>query len=185
MRYILKQLSEPLASIKQRPYHFAVWWLVANMLGLAGFWLPILLVYISGREISNVFINLMKAGSLASFSVIILADGIAALFATVGTGTNIKAAGIKGLFGIVALLLVLISVGILVIIHIEGPNDISLGFQIFLTILAILIASYLYCFRFPDWEKSVDDAKKKEDKEVDALGKKAQVQLADDHGVKL
>ncbi len=54
-----------------------------------------------------------------------------------------------------------------------------------LTLAAIAIACYLYCFRFPVWEKGVAEVKTEEDKEISNLAEAAASKSADDKGVKL
>ncbi len=185
MKTLLKHIAEPLNSIKKQPYHFVVWWLAAVVLGLAGFWLPVLLLVSCGNleGAKLAFKNMTSAGNLASFSVVILADGIAASLVAVGAGSNITAAGIRGVVGIIALLLVIIQVGFLVACQIMG--SISIGFQVITTVLAVLLATYIYCFRFASWEKGVDETKKEEDKEVKNLSKEAESKSKTNLGVKL
>jgi hypothetical protein len=61
MYTLIRQLLEPIRSIKEQPFHFAAWWLVANVIGLAGFWLPLLLLHGSGKLTYLVFQRLIKA----------------------------------------------------------------------------------------------------------------------------
>ena len=85
MKTLFKHLAEPLIIIKEQPYQFTVWWIVAMVFGLAGFWLPILGAVIYDEYNHQVLLNLVQAGSLAAFSVVILADGIASMFVAVKT----------------------------------------------------------------------------------------------------
>ncbi len=188
IKTFFKPISEPLNAIYARPYHFSVWWIVANVFGLAGFWLPLLILFMSGRSPYSSFQNFIQAGILASFSVVILTNGIAAAFTEVEAGSNPTAAGIRALICMVAFCLTIIQVGVLVAGHTLSSNipDVSVPFQIFLTALAILIASYLYCFRFPSsWEPSVADVAEEEGRHVSDLGKTATSQDKDSKGVKL
>ena len=84
MKAFAKHLAEPLNSIKEHPYQFALWWLVANIFGLAGFLLPILFCWARGKYTHELFISSIKAGNLASFSVVLLAEGIASILIVVG-----------------------------------------------------------------------------------------------------
>jgi hypothetical protein len=79
MRRFWKHVERPLNSIKEQPYQFAVWWIVANVFGLAGFLLPIFLGWIRNKVMYEVFLASVRGGSLASFSVVLLAEGIAGL----------------------------------------------------------------------------------------------------------
>jgi hypothetical protein len=187
MKELWKQLTEPLSSIREQPYHFTVWWLVANVFGLSGFWLPILLLSQRGGATDTAFQHLMNAGSLASFSVVLLADGVAATLVVVGGGSNLNAAGIRGLAGFFALLVAVIQVGVLVVESTMTPNvtHTSYTFQFVITGIAVFLASYLYCFRSPSWEIGVNKVKEEEDRQVTELGKEAESRSADETGVKL
>lgn len=182
----LKLLLEPFNSIKDQPYHFIVWLLVAIVLGSSGLWLPPLLVYFKNGDAVSVIKNYIYAGGLSTLSIVILADGIASNLVTVKAGSNILAAGIRGIAGSLALVLVLIQVGVLIIETTTiNAVHISLTFHLVITFLAIVISSYLYCFKFPSWEKGVDTVREKEDKEVNELAKSAEAKTADEEGVKL
>ena len=61
MNTLIRKLLEPIRSIKDQPFHFAAWWLVANVIGLAGFWLPLLLLHGSGKPTYLVLERLIKA----------------------------------------------------------------------------------------------------------------------------
>jgi len=187
MKAVMIQLCDPFKSIKEQPYQFAVWWLVANVLGLAGIWLPLLILYFSKKPVYTTFQNIVNAGSLASFCVVVLAEGVASNLVARKKGSSITAIGIRALFSIIAFIFVLIPVGVMIAQHVsdEGSN-VSIRFQLFLTAIAIVLSSYLYCFRFPAWgEKDVDSIRDQEDNEVRELTEKAEIQKADDEGVKL
>ena len=144
------------------------------------------MVWIGGGAANETFHTLVHAGTLASFSVVLLADGIAAALIVVGGGSNITAAGMRALVGCVAFLLVLVQVSVLVFAHSGGSaSHASVGFHLIFTELAIILASYLYCFRSPSWEKDVAEVKEKEDKEVKGLSASAQGQDTDEGGTKL
>ncbi len=186
MRRFWKQLCEPLNSIKEQPYQFAVWWVVANIFGLAGFLLPILLSWSRNKVTYEVYLASVRAGSLASFSVVLLAEGIAGALVARGAGTNLVAAGLRGLVSVLALLVAMIQVGFLVVQSVITDASMpSPAFQVFVTLVAILFASYLYCFRFASWEKGVEVVREAEDQAVQDLAKSAQQVTADDDGVKL
>jgi hypothetical protein len=181
-----QQLSQPLSSVSDRPWHFSVWCFVAVILGSAGFWLPILFVWLDGGAVKEKLAILVYAGTLASFSVVLLADGIAATLTAVGAGSNNTAAGMRGFFGCVALLIAFIHMGGLTFAH--STSKVSPAwviFQLAITVAAIVLASYLYCFRFPYWERDVAEVKEEEEKEVNNLSASAQAKAADDAGVKL
>ncbi len=185
MSKLINYLAEPLRLIRLEPLQFTVWLIVAIFLGLSGFWLPLLLHYVRDGSHIQFLDSYVRAGNLASFSIVILADGLATTLAAVNAGRNITAAGIRGLMGVFALILSFVSVAVLVL-----PNDgqVSFGFVLFqfaLTTLAVLSASYLYCFRSSEWEKSVGDVTKEQDQEVENLAKTAASKTSDDTGVRL
>jgi hypothetical protein len=187
MKALALQLYAPLESIKEQPWQFAVWWLVANIIGLTGVWLPLLMLYWSDRPVQIAFQNIVYAGSLASFCIVILADGIASNLVARKTGSSQTAVGVRAFLSIIAIILVLITVGIMIAEHSGGKdNHVSISGQIIITVVAILLASYLYCFRFPVLgEKEVDSVREEEDTEVRKLANEAQIQNIDDKGVKL
>ncbi len=177
--------TEPLASIKTQPLQFSVWWLIANIVGLTGIWLPLFLGWYRGNPNGPSLEGLIASGALATFSIVILADGIATSLATKG-GINHTAAGIRGVAGALALIVVLLDTALVFAgISLTKDEHPHIGFQIFLTVIAILLASYLYCFRSSDWEKSVEEIKEKEDKEVAALGANASAKTNDGSGARL
>lgn len=185
MKKVFNTLALPLELIRKEPLQFSVWWIVAIILGLSGFWLPLLLRSVSNGNWFTFYEGYLKAGNFASFSIVILADGIATTLVAVNAGRNIIAAGIRGLMGVFALILALINVGILVSTSNGELSTAFIVFQFIVTLITIFVASYLYCFRSSEWEKSVGDVKKEEDKEVENLGKSANKMNADDSGVKL
>jgi hypothetical protein len=186
MKIFFKNLIEPFKSIADQPYHFIAWLLIAYALGTAGFWLPLFLLYSKGLLTNQTYTAVLNAGNLASFSVVILADGVATLLFAKGTGSNTVAQGIRGIAGALAIILILIQVLVLSDAHnTSNSRHISSTIQISLAIIAMLIATYLYCFRFPVWEKGVGELKEEEDKEVSHLAEAANARSADDTGVKL
>lgn len=187
MKAVLVQLYDPIRSIRNQPYQFVVWWLVANVVGLAGIWLPLVILYFSERPVYAAFQNIVNAGSLASFSVVILAEGVASNLVARKTGSSITAVGIRALFSIIAFTLALIPVGVLIAQHVSSDGaNVSIRFQVSFTVLIILLASYLYCFRFPAWgEQDVDYIRNKEDKDVRELAEEAESKKTDAAGVKL
>lgn len=182
---LFKKFLEPLNSIRERPLQFICWGLVAIVLGLSGFWLPLLISIVTYSETSAVFQNLMIAGNLPIFSIVILAECVAALIVAMGTGSNIVAAGMRGIMSTIAMVVLVVQVCILQV-HSGSKNiTVSVAFEFGATILTILLASYLYCFRFSSWEKSVSSIKDDEEKEVSKLAREAQAKATDEEGIKL
>lgn len=180
----LKYFFEPIKFIKDQPFQFIVWVIVAIILGLTGFWLPLISVTLVGQGSS--FENQIKVGTLMSFNIVILADGLALFLTAVNAGRSTTTAGIRGLMGIFALILILLSGFFLafsvLVKEIDQKFVIS---QICLTVLSIVLACYLYCFRSSEWEKTVDEHKKKEDQEVEDLSNRSRGKSQDDEGTKL
>jgi hypothetical protein len=186
MLKLLRQFAEPLNSVSKRPWQFIVWWFVAIFVGSAGFWLPIFLVWYDGGPANEKFSLLIYAGTLASFSVVLLSEGLAATLIVVDAGTNATAAGMRAFFGSAAVLLVVAHVGFLA--HTPPStrlSGLSIVLQMIATALAIVLASYLYCFRYPAWEKGVAEVAEEEDAEVKGLSASAEKKYTDDGGAKL
>ncbi len=177
--------KKPFATIKKQPLQFVVWCFIANVLGLSGFWLPVFLAWYRGADVNAVYTQVIQTGTLASFSMVILADGIATTLSVFG-GSNITAAGIRGLAGAGALLLLILQGGILYAgLSPHAGEHPKYVIQMMFTALAILCAAYLYCLRFPDWEKSCAEAKAEQDTEVEDLEKAATEKKDDGTGVGL
>ena len=185
MKNVLNNFFAPLDLIRQEPLQFSVWWIVAMVLGLSSFWLPLLLHAVGDGAWYSFFEEYLKGGNFASFSIVVLADGIATTLVTVNAGRNITTAGIRGLINVFALLLAFVNVAIFILPY-KNPLSIKyVLFQFLITFITIATASYLYCFRSSEWEKSVEDVKKKEEKEILDMGRSANARTSDDKGVKL
>lgn len=183
-----KHLAEPLRSISENPYEFVVWWTAANVFGLAGFWLPILLLWVQGQNVLAGFHGLVNGGVLSSFSVVLLIEGLASIWVVKGTGTNFTAVGIRGFVSILALIVAVIQVSLLssqgmIAAGAAHPSaelpKLFYGFQIVMTAISVLFASYLFCFRFGEWEKGVDAFRKEDDRAVSSLADAARLQTSD------
>lgn len=186
MGKLVQQLAEPISSIRNQLWSFRVWLIVVIGFGLAGLWVPTILALATGRSAVDMFTALVYGGTLASFSIVLLADGIASAMNVVGAGSNSVAAAMRALVVIAAIFLVLLEAVVLESTHLGGaPAQVSVLFQVVLMILSVGLASYLYCFRFPRWEKGVAEVKEKEDREVESLGESAQAKDTDEGGAKL
>ncbi len=185
MKKFFSDFAQPLSVIWKKPHQYLVWWLVAMFVGLASFWLPFILRYLVDGTQMQFTREYFKSGSMASFSIVILADGLATCLVVANSGRNHVTAGIKGILGVTTLILVVLNVGILAL---SAFNISSHGLhivQLLITLLSILTASYLYCFRDPSWEKTVGDVQEEENEEVDNLGRTATQTSADESGNKL
>lgn len=186
MRRFWTQICGPLSSIWEQPYQFAVWWIVAVVFGLAGFLVPMFLGWILDRCTLGVFFASLRAGSLASFSVVLLSEGIAGALVAQRAGSNLVAAGIRGLISVLALLVAGVQVIFLVVQGMSGKESTPAPVtQVVVTVLAILFASYLYCFRFASWERDVATIREEDDRQVEHLSERAKEVTVDDAGVKL
>lgn len=177
---------EPLNVIRDHPVSFMAWLMVILFIGLAGFWIQLAISIgtwsISGAEIARI----INSSHFTSYSIVILAEGIASGFLAVGASSNDVSAGMRTIIVVLAIVLVSISVGFMTAEDVTfGSARILPVTKVLLAIFAISVASYLYCFRFPEWEKQVGEVKEKEDKEVGELGKRAQSISSDDEGVRL
>jgi hypothetical protein len=186
MRRFWQQICGPLNSIWEQPYQFAVWWTVANVFGIAGFVLPIFLSWTRSKNAYDAYLASLKGGGLASFCVVLLAEGIAAALVAQGAGTNLVAAGLRGLASVLALVVAFVQMAFLVAESvITDGSVISPVPQIITAVLAVLLASYLYCFRFTSWEKGVEEVWKADDKAVEDITASAKSVVSDKHGVQL
>lgn len=178
----VKPLNGPWGVVRRRPFHFLAWLLVVPGVGLAGFWLPLMLGWARGEEVMPFCARLLSAGTTASACVAILAEGLLAVLTAEKTGSNVPALGLRGIAGGLATLLIILLVGILGAesAFLAGPH-LSSSFHIVLTVVAMLAASYLYCFRDPTWEpavRGVDEARAKEELDIDHLSSEATAQSA-------
>jgi len=186
MNTLRRHLQVPLNVIKEQPYQFVVWWIVANIFGLAGLFLPLLFNLSRNKSSYEIWVSSLRNGTFYSFGIVILAEGIAAAAVAVKSGTNIVAAGLRGLVSVLAFGLALLQVAFLGMQSVVADGSAPSGrFTVTLTVLTILCASYLYCFRFKSWERGVREVQKREDREVEKLKKSAAKEDKDDEGVKL
>jgi Ca2+/Na+ antiporter len=149
-----------------------------------------------GKVCCDVLFNLVNSGGLAVFSVILLADGVAAAIVAEKNiaekkpaGTSQTATGIRGMISIFAIVLVVIQVA--VIGNVQSPpiqSYFTYNFEVTVTWMATILACYLYCFRSEKWEQLVEDAAlavAKENEEVEDLGKDASTRYSDGGGTKI
>ena len=187
VRRFADQVALPLKSITTKPYQFTVWLFVTVFFGLAGFWLPLLLVAVhQDQSISPVLVRLIGSGALASFCVVILAEGIAGVLVTVGGGGNDAAAGLRALAGGLAIMFILVGVGLLVRGQLTPtPGQPASSFHYVFTTSSIILACYLYCFRNTEWEPGADAFKNDDEQDTATLASSAVAQSQDESGTKL
>ena len=135
---------------------------------------------------SQSFDGQMKIGALASFNFVILADGITTVLAARNSGRNITAAGMRGVAGAIAILLVvfnLVFFFLALTAYISGPG--LFQWQFLLTVVSILTACYLRCFQSSEWEPDVAAIRRQEDQDVEKLTRNSHKESQDDEGTKL
>jgi len=185
---LIVPLSEPWKSIKCRPFHFFSWFFAVPLIGLAGFWLPLVLVWGFGGDVRTVCAQLLYAGTTASVCVAILGEGVHAMMTADEGGSNKTAMGIRSLVVIWAIILGGILVGTMTVeVALSSGKHISTTFHSVSAVAAIVTACYLYCFRYPFWEggvKGVDDAMADEEAEISKLCETVKGQTAEG-GIKL
>ena len=181
----LRPLKVPLGFINERPYHFLTWAAVAVILGMSGIWLPTLLAFVRGKDWLSVLHTTINNGNLASYGVVLLADGIAAAMVAerAKSGPSPTASGIRGMVCSFAIVLVVIQVGILGISYaISDSSYPSPRFQVIITVLAVVSAAYLYCLRSDKWEGDVEILPETEKLTVTNLGANATAATTDEGG---
>lgn len=189
MKTFVEHLREPLVTIKHEPYQFYTWLFVIFVFGLAGVWMPYIYQWLKDQNGNVILLNHIRNGSLASFGVVILADGLASTMIAVNAGLTKATAGIRGLIGAIAVLLIMINVSTLIQ---SDPLSVTMTgyyilFQLSILLLTTVIAIYLYCFKTNTWEKSAEDMYREEDKQVNEIKFKSSADqlISDDNGVKL
>lgn len=187
MNQYFLELKQPLYSISKKPHQFVTWLLVSTVLGLSSFWLPLIFLPLAKKmSFLDAVCALISTGTLASFGIVVLADGIAAASAAEKDPGNDSAKGIRTTVQATTIILIVLQCGLWVLGCIADTKTIPFySFQILLTILIILFSVYLYCFRFGDWEKEVAEVKAEDDAAMNELSSKAASSSADGSGVKL
>lgn len=195
-RQYMRPVAAPFSYIEEKPFHFLTWALVAIVLGLSGVWLPTLLSACRGSSMCDFLFNSVNGGSLAAFSVVLLADGIAtaivadrAISERSSNKSRPTATGIRGMITIVAIILVVVQVGVMGIVQpVLHPSYFTYNFEILATWGAIILACYLYCFRSEKWEQVIEDAAAavaKENEEISDLSEEASSRQTDGGGIKI
>jgi hypothetical protein len=158
---------------------------VVPCLGLTGFWLPVFLSWARSETAGALFRQLLYAGTLASFCIAVLAEGLAGLLLAEKSGSTTTAAGIRGIVGawVIGLIIVLVgTMGVETSTTVASPSHVTVWVHLLLGILAVSTGAYLYCFRSSPWEervKSVEEAKAEEDRQVNKLAETAAHQSAE------
>lgn len=184
MKRILHLFQAPLSTINQRPLHFAQWLLISVGVGLLPLWYAVLKNFDDSVSFESLKLYFSQKG-LTMFSIALLANGLSATFLAGKSGNSDDAIGIKAIANTACLILLLMNTGLLFI----KPNaQLFSGtnmFQMFLFLLSIIVASYIYCFRESSWEKSAGAFKQEDDSAKENLKNQASSVTADRNGVKV
>lgn len=184
MRNYLKNLIVPYKHIKREPYQFSVWLIGIILFGLAGLWFQMISECFGNENFFLTFKNFLRVGSMSTFCIAILADGLATALVAVGAGVSVTSAGIRGVYTIIAIGLVMLNA--IILNYVSRLDSISFNFitvQTVITVITIMLASGLYNLRTSDWEKSVEDVTRKQDKQISELQRDAERRIRDDEGV--
>jgi hypothetical protein len=138
-----KQARVPFVSIEEQPFDFISWFIVAIVIGLAGVWLPLILYWSQEKLTAAAFFSLVRAGGPASFSVVLLAEGISSSLAALRAGSNPHTAGLRRLAFGIALVVLVLQVGFLGIQSAAADVTVrSSIIQLCIMTIAILWAGY-------------------------------------------
>ncbi len=169
----LEDLKKPFSEIKKDPYNFIKWFFVAFIIGSIAIWIPLFI-----NKISNKTFIYYIGTNIATFNIVILSERLAETISTVGGSNSKKTAGIRSLFSAVAILLIIVNAFF-------SFFPITSYVLNIVTLIVILLASYMYCFKSADWEENADKIVKQENDDVSELSKKAGNVKSYDKGVRL
>jgi hypothetical protein len=166
-------LRLPWEAIILNPAKFISWFLAVPVIGLTGFWLPILLIWGYGGDLKSSVALLLHAGTTAVVCVAIIGEGVYAMVTADKSGSNKTALGIRGIVIGWSFVLVIILIGIVTSDFVLSPvKQIHIWLHVLWVIIAIITGCYLYCFRDSSWEKHlpcVDEAIAAENAEIEHL----------------
>lgn len=178
-----KDFCEPFNTISQQPYHFVLWLIFAVGFGLLSLWITLFSGFLYDKSIICVFGEYLNSKNLATFSIVILAEGIAGGLLAINAEKSSTARPLRAIAGTLSILvLIFISFVVFVSSSSDPTSKINL-IQLFLALLAILLAIYMYCFRNPEWQKSVDIHRTQEEDNVTDLNEAAAEVTHDKSGV--
>ena len=156
-------------TIKKDPLTFILWCSTSIVLSLASFWIPGLIGQCIGKDLLT---PLLQNNPFLVYSVTFLSNAILTSISIVGSNTNKRATTFRAIIIIFVFMFVLL-LSALIPIRYLGNYSISSKNQVILLIITIGIGIYVYGFRDSEWENSVDDVRKKEDKSVAAITQQA------------
>jgi len=168
-------------TIKDDPTNFVLWFLTAIILSLSSFWIPLVSGYIINKDF---YCKLMENNPFVVFSIVLLSNSILYSINHIGSGSNNFAVALRGTTLVLTIMfLVLLST----VIPMKLVSNISLDYktQFILLTIAILLSVFVYGFRSPKWEKSVDEAVKEQDNKVEEIFEKGEVTTTDSGDIQL
>ncbi|MES2574224.1 MAG: hypothetical protein V4572_04735 [Bacteroidota bacterium] len=156
-------------TIKDDPGKFILWILTSVLLSLSTVWIPSLVGILIGKDF---FAKLMLNNPFIVFSVVFLSNSVLTSINYIGAGTNKNAVSLRGITLVITFLYLLFLSSI---IPLKLLLNVSLdtNTQFTLLLITIFIGIYVYGLREANWEKTVDEFKKKQDLEVTGIVNKA------------
>jgi hypothetical protein len=162
----MKPFIFPLQTIKNEKWQFISWVILLLSFGLLGFWIPLLDNLFLDEKNAKSFLKIVSDGSLSTFSLVILVEGLANFFNLGYKGKTKLTIGVKSIVYVVTILVFTINVYLYGKVNAGVESNLLKVLIIVFTSLSIFVAFYLYCFRKTDWEETADDYVKKQDEEI-------------------
>ncbi len=185
----LKTFLLPFSVVKRQPHHFCGWLIGTVLIGTLPFWLAIISFALDGSFNKINFQRLIGSGVLLSFGFVLVSEGLSTTLSFAGVGGNAAAKGIRtSVYGLVITLIIILTV--IFNKEISMPeNTVAWQIHFMAVIVSIVMAAYLYCFRFNIWEKSLEEVgilAEQENDDIDELSSKIDNQTVDiDEGIEL
>lgn len=157
-------------TISDNPLKFILWILTSFLLSLSSFWIPVIIDCIIGQ---NHYSKIMGNNPFVTFSIVFLCNSIFLSINQVGAAANDFAMGMRGI-SLVLTFIYIILLAAITPLKIFFNITLENFTQYILLVITFLIGVFIYGFREKDWEQSVDDVRKKQEKEVIDIAKKAE-----------
>ena len=177
----------PFRAIPKKRFAFGSWLIFILTAGLMGFWLPYFALVVSGHDARAAFSDLVGTGILASFCIVLLTEGISSSLIVQYGGSSKNPGHLLIMAGGIAAIVGAFQVAFLVVRQLQPTiTTWAVPLQIFATFLAVCLASYLFCFRFPElWVAGLDGMLDEQNKDIGVLEKDAAQNDTDNSGVTL
>ncbi|WP_143185868.1 hypothetical protein [Algoriphagus halophilus] len=170
MKNIYNQFILPFVTISEDRWKFISWLILLVTFGLLGIWMPLIdnLFVNECRKIP--FNNIILSGSLSTFSIVILVEGLSNLFNVKPKGKSKLSKGLKSITFGFTILIFTINVYLygksLDINSIDTPKLLVYSIILF-GVISIGLATYLFCFRETNWELSADEYVNRQNSEIE------------------